>query len=420
MALDRRLRDELRAASSTMPDLPADAVVHSVVVRGHRRRMARRLRIAFVVLAAIAAAAVVSPRVLDEIRSWERPRPATRPPSGPPIITTVAGDGSGGSAGDGGPATEAMLRYPVDLGLDAAGDLYILEQEYPQRVRRVDASGTITTVVGPGAPGEAGKVVLARTFGATGLAVDPEGNVYVAGGEGGFTENRVIRVTPSGDVTTVAGTGEPGFSGDGGLATEAEVTYIWDVAVDARGNLYITANARIRKVDKNGIITTLVGTGTKGFSGDAGPAQGAQVDRLTGVTVDTNGNVYFIDYRNDRIRRIDTRGVITTIAGAGEGRGCFSGDGGPATEASFCGPEHLSVDTEGNIYLADTYNHRIRMIDADGIVTTIAGTGTQGFSGDGGSALQARLSEPSSVAVGPDGAIYIADSGNNRVRAVSA
>jgi len=419
MALDRRLRDELLAASSAMPDLPANAVVHTVVVRGRRRRMVRRLRIAVVVLAAIAAAAAVSPKVLEGIRSLKEPRPATRPPSGPSIITTVAGDGTGGSPGDGGPATEAMLGYPVDLGFDAAGNLYILEHEYPQWVRKVDASGTITTVVGPGAPGEAGDSVLAGTFGATGLAVDPEGNVYVAGGEGGFTENRVIRVAPSGDVTTVAGTGLPGFSGDGGPATEAKVTHIWDVALDTEGNLYIAASARIRKVDKNGIITTLAGTGTKGFSGDGGPAQGAQVDRVTGVTVDTSGNVYFIDYGNGRIRKIDTHGVMTTIAGPGEGRGCFSGDGGPATEASFCAPEHLSVDPEGTIYLADTYNHRIRMIDAEGIVTTIAGTGTPSFSGDGGPALEAQLSEPSGVAVRPDGVIYIADSGNNRVRAVS-
>lgn len=419
MALDRRLRDGLRAASSATPDLRADAVVHSVVVRGRRRRMARRLRIAFVVLAAITAAATVSPRLLEEIRSLTGPRPAMPPPSGPPIITTVAGDGSGGSPGDGGLATEAGVTYPVDLGFDAAGNLYILEHEYPQRVGKVDASGTITTVVGPGAPGEAGDLILARTFGATGLAVDAEGNVYVGGGEGGFTENRVIRVEASGDVTTVAGTGHPGSSGDGGPATEANVTHIWDVAIDVDGNVYIAANGRVRKVDTNGIITTIAGTGTKGFSGDGGPADEAQVDRLTGVTVDTNGNVYFIDFRNSRIRRIDTHGVITTIAGPGEGRGCFSGDGGPATEARFCGPEHLSVDAEGNIYLADTGNHRIRMIDTDGIVRTIAGTGTQGFSGDGGPALQARLSEPSGVVVGPDGVIYIADSGNNRVRALS-
>jgi NHL repeat len=419
MALDRRLRDGLRAASSVTPDLPVDAVVPSVVVRGRRRRMARRLRMAFVVLAAFVAAAAISPRVLEEIRSWERPRPATLPPSGPSIITTVAGTGTAGSPGDGGPATEAVLGYPVDLGFDAQGNLYILELDWPGVVRRVDASGTITTVVGPGAPGEAGDIVLARTFGPTGLAVDPQGNVYVAGGEGGFTENRVIRVAPSGDVKTVAGTGHPGFSGDGGPATEAKVTHIWDVAVDVEGNVYIAASARIRKVDANGIITTLAGTGTKGFSGDGEQADEAKVDRVTGVSVDSKGNAYFIDYGNNRIRRIDANGVITTIAGPGEGRACFSGDGGPATEASFCGPEHLAVDAEGNIYVADTLNHRIRMIDAQSIVTTIAGTGRQGFSGDGGPALKAQLSEPSGVAVGPDGMIYIADSGNNRVRAVS-
>ena len=172
-------------------------------------------------------------------------------------------------------------------------------------------------------------------------------------------------------------------------------------------------------MDPQGVITTIVGTASKGFSGDGGPAVEAQTHGIAGVASDAAGNVYFIDYGNDRIRRIDTDGIITTIAGPGtsEGDGCFLGDGVPATQAVFCGPEHLVVDGEGNVYIADTGNHRIRMIDTNGIITTVAGSGVDGYSGDGGPATEASLSEPSGVAVGR-GAIYIADSANDRVRRI--
>lgn len=199
---------------------------------------------------------------------------------------------------------------------------------------------------------------------------------------------------------------------------EAKLANVWDVAVDEEGNVYIAGGKRIRKVDTSGVITTIAGNGIPGFSGDGGPAATAQISRVTGVAVGPSGGVYFIDYGNDRIRRIDSAGVITTIAGSGEEAPCFSGDGGPATEAHFCGPEHLWVDPEGNVWVADSYNNRIRVIDMDGFVTTVAGTGARGYSGDGEPALQAQLDLPSGVAVGPDGAIYIADSENDRVRKV--
>ena len=416
MALDPRVRAGLRGASARMPDPLQYVRVSSIITRGRRRRLVHRVRMAIVVLAAIIATAAVSPFVLREIRRWNTSEPAMPQPPAPATIATIAGNGLTVSSGDGGPAAEAAVPYPIDVDFDAAGNLYILEHAAPQHVRLVDPSGVITTVVGPGAPGEAGTIDLSGTFGVTGLAVDAEGNVYLAGGRGGITETRVLRIDTSGDVTTVAGTGKSGVSGDGGPATEAELRNMWDIDVDGLGNLYIGTAGRIRKVDANGIVTTIAGTGTNGFSGDGGAATEAQLSRLTGVTADVDGNVYFVDF--GRIRRIDTNGIITTIAGPGRQGVCYSGDGGPATEADLCSPEHLAVAPDGAVYIADTNNNRIRMIDRNGIITTIAGNGTHGFSGDGVLATHAELSEPSGVAVGPDGSVYIADSGNNRVRRV--
>jgi trimeric autotransporter adhesin len=416
MSLDERLRDGL-ASLDALDERAPDRILPDVVHRGRRLRWARRLAAGAVTLAAAVAAVVIAPKALDALRSSEDGRPAG-PYETHSVITTVAGNGTASSYGDGGPAREAEIEYPVDLAFDGVGNLYILEHGPTPRVRKVDASGQITTVVGPEATGEAGELDLATTFSPTGLAVDGQGNVYLGGGDGPDIDEMVIRVDPTGQVSIFAGTGQRGFSGDGGPATAAKLANVWDVAADGGGNMYISAGSRIRKVDRSGIITTIAGTGTRGFSGDGGPAVKAHLDHVTGVAVDTNGNVYFVDYRNGRIRRIETRGITTTIAGPGEGRACFSGDGGPATEASLCGPEHLWADAEGNVYLADTGNHRIRLIDTDGIIRTVTGSGIDGYSGDGGPALQASLSEPSSVAVGPDGALYIADSANNRVRRV--
>ena len=420
MSLDERLRQGLEGLDA-LEGAPHDHVVDAVLGRGRRSRWNRRLAAAAVALAAVIAV-VVAPKTLDALRSASERRPAV--PGGElGLITTVAGTGTPGLAGDGGQATSADVNYPVDLGFDGDGSLYILELGYGQlgynvRVRKVDAAGRITTVAGLGAPGDAGRLVLGTTFGTTGLAVDVEGNVYLGGGDGPDIVNKVIRVDPSGTVTTIAGTGQPGFSGDGGPATEATLEHIWDVAIDRRGNVYVSAGRRLRRVDTSGTITTIVGTGASGFSGDGGPAIEAQVGRITGVAVDAYDNIYFIDYGNDRIRAIDRQGIITTIAGPGPDKPCFSGDGGPATEAHLCGPEHLWVDEDGKVYIADTFNRRIRMVDTNGFITTVAGNGSQALNGDGGPARLAGLSKVSGVAVGPDGALYIADSGHNRVRRV--
>jgi len=421
MSFDQRLREKLHR-SLPVPDAAAvDGILEGVVSRGLLRRRRRRLAAGAAVLAAALTAALLGPRALDAMRSMERRHPAVPPGQRHGLITTVVGTGAAGSSGDGGLATKARLNYPVDLGFDGQGNLYVLDlgnPDNPGRVRKVDASGTITTVVGGGAPGEAGRVILGVTFGATGLAVDAEGNVYVGGGDGNYTNHQVIRVDPSSQVTTLAGTGEVGHSGDGGPATNATLGVVWDVALDSYGNLYMSVGNQVREVDTSGMITTLAGTGAKGFSGDGGPAKAAQLHHPRGVAVDAKGNVYILDIGNDRIRRIDTRGIITTIAGPGRGKDCFSGDGGPAIDAGFCAPEHLWVDTAGNLYVADTFSHRIRKIDTNGIVTTVAGDGSPSFSGDGGPAMHAGLSKASGVAVGPDGALYIADSGHDRVRRV--
>ena len=416
MSLDERLREGLEGLDALELAPPA-TLVDAVADRGRHLRWVRRITAASVALAAAVAGLMIGPKVLDLVSA--EPRPA-QPATGERIITTVVGTGARSSSGDGGPATKAEVEYPIDLAFDGQGNLYVLEHGNPPSVRKVDTSGQVTSVVGPGAPGEAGYLDLATTFSPSGLAVDLEGNVYIGGGDGPDIKDRVIRVDPTGDVTTVAGTGQPGSSGDGGPATEAKLANVWDVAVDDEGNVYIAGGRRIRRVDTSGVITTIAGTGIPGFSGDGGPAASAQISRITGVAVGPSGDVYFIDLGNGRIRQIDSAGVITTIAGPGsqQGPGCFFGEDVPATQAVFCGPEHLALDGFGNVYVADTYSHRIRLIDTHDVITTVAGSGVDGYSGDGGPAAEALLSEPSSVAVGPDGTIYIADSGNDRVRKV--
>jgi sugar lactone lactonase YvrE len=331
-------------------------------------------------------------------------------------IKTVVGNGFPDSSGDGGPATEASISDPHVIGFDAKGNLYITDADV--RVRKIDPSGLISTVAGQPtggepAPGEAGGVV------GWGKAVDAQGNLYVVTDSG----TRVVKVTPSGRVTTVAGTGEPGFSGDGGPATKAHLGPLsvdGTLAIDAAGNLYIPdySNNRVRKVDTNGIITTIAGTGKPGFSGDGGPARRAQLLGPQCVSVDGEGNIYvaepgFDPGGNHRIRRIDTGGIITTVAGNGEGG--FPQDEAVATEVPVGGAE-VYAEAEGNIYVTDEGYPGIFKVDTDGILTILAGTGEDGYSGDGGPATEAQLSEPNTVAIGPDGNLYIADFGNNRIR----
>ena len=329
-------------------------------------------------------------------------------------ITTIAGTGEFGFSGDGGPAVEAELRNLYGVAVDSAGNLYIADTRN-RRIRKIDSTGTITTIAGTGEvgfSGDGGPAAAARLTFPYGVAVDSAGNVYIAD----TGNQRIRKVDSTGTITTITGTGEVGFSGDGGPAVEAELRNPYGVAVDSAGNVYIadTGNQRIRKVDSTGTITTITGTGEVGFSGDGGPAVEAELRSPRGVAVDSAGNVYIADVSDRRIRKVDSTGTITTIAGTGEVG--FSGDGGPAVEAELRSPRGVAVDSAGNVYIADSIDHRIRKVDSTGTITTIAGTGEFGFSGDGGLAAAARLSFPYGVAVDSVGNLYIADTLNRRIR----
>ena len=321
----------------------------------------------------------------------------------------------GGDNGDGGPAVNAHLNQPSGVAVDRAGNLFIADRDN-SRIRKVDSAGVITTVAGTGEfgfSGDGGPATEARLGSPWGVAVDGAGNLFIADGGHG----RIRKVDSAGVITTVAGTGEFGFSGDGGSATEARLDSPWGVAVDGAGNLFFAdrGNDRIRKVDSAGVITTVAGTGEFGFSGDGGPAVSAQLYVPSGVAVDGVGNLFIADWGNDRIRKVDTAGVITTIAGTGA-----LGDGGPATEARLDIPWGVAVDGAGNLFITDSANLRIRKVDSAGVITTVAGTGNRGFSGDGGSATEARLDSPWGVAVDGAGNLFFADRGNDRIRKVDS
>jgi sugar lactone lactonase YvrE len=334
-------------------------------------------------------------------------------PSG--IIRTVAGNGMFGFSGDGLPASGASLRSPVGVGVDGAGNLFIADTTN-KRIRKVDPSGIITTVAGNGTggfSGDGGPATGASLF-PTGVAVDAAGNLFIAD-EG---NNRIRKVDRTGIITNVAGNGSRGFSGDGGPATSASLAQPFGVAVDGAGTLFIAGEgSRIRKVDPTGIISTVAGNGTFGFSGDGGPATGASLGSPTGVAVDGAGNLFIADIDNNRIRKVDRTGIISTVAG--NGLCCFSGDGGPATGASLAAPFGVAVDGAGNLFIADSNNQRIRKVDPSGIITTVAGNGTFGFSGDGGPAISASLAFPFGVTADATGNLFIADTENNRVRKVT-
>ena len=334
-------------------------------------------------------------------------------PSG--IITTVAGNGTQGYAGDGGAATSAQLSYPYRVAVDGAGNLYLADS-FNHRIRRVSPSGIITTVAGNGTQGysgDGGAATSAQLSAPQGVEVDGAGNLYIAD----TSNQRIRRVSPSGIITTVAGNGTYGYSGEDGVATSTPLSGPIDVAVDGTDNLYIadSKNNRIRRVSASGVIRTVAGNGTGGYSGDGGAATLAQLSFAFGVAVDGAGNVYIADTLNNCIRRVSPSGIITTVAGSGTYG--FSGDGGHATLAQLSSPNGVAVDSTGNLYIADSFNDRIRRVSASGIITTVAGNGTQGYSGDGGTATSAQLYDPVAVALDGVGNLYIADF--NRIRRVS-
>jgi len=336
----------------------------------------------------------------------------------PGDISTIAGNGFT-YLGDGGAAVSASLNHPTAVAVDASGNIYIADF-YNHRIRKVDASGVITTVAGNGTAGysgDGGPAVDASLDHPTYVAVDASENIYITD----YYNNRIRKVDASGVITTFAGNGIAGYSGDGGPAASASLNNPGGVAVDASGNIYIADyfNNRIRKVDAStGNIRTVAGNGTLGYSGDGGPAASANLFHPTSVAVDASGNIYIADLFSNRIRKVNaSTGYITTIAG--NGTAGYSGDGGPAVSANLDNPNDVAVDALGNIYIADENNERIRKVNAStGVITTIAGNGTYGYSGDGGPATSASLAYPKGVAVDASGNIYIADANNDRIRKV--
>ena len=334
----------------------------------------------------------------------------------------MAGDGTRGYKGDGGPAKSSRLNGPFDVAADASGNIYIADTNNHRIRLMTKSTGIITTVAGDGTVGyfgDGGPATSAGLYFPFGLALDASGNIYIAD----YWNNRIRLVTKStGIITTVAGDGTKSYQGDGELATVTGLNDPTHIAVDESGNIYITDRStyRIRMVTKSdGIIDTVAGNGVRGQSGYGGLAISASLFNPAGIAIDASGNIYIADsYRILMVTK--STGIITAVAGDGtEG---YKGDGGPATSASFFNTYGLALDASGNIFIADKGNERIRMVTkSTGIITTVAGGGlkTTPDLGDGGDATLAYVNYPRGIALDASGNIYIASTGYNRIRMVN-
>ncbi|HXC03175.1 MAG TPA: NHL repeat-containing protein, partial [Bacteroidia bacterium] len=332
-------------------------------------------------------------------------------------IFTMCGNGVPGFSGDGGLAIAAELSLPVGVAIDSMGNIYLAD-ESNQRIRKINASGIISTVAGNGTAGYAGDGGLATAAELnypSAVALDKKGNLYIAD----RINNCIRRVNPSGIISTICGTGVAGYSGDGGAATSAQLKGPEGLGTDRRGNIYIadTYNSRVRKIDTLGIITTVAGDSLKGYNGDGILATKAQLNVPYAVCADKNGNLYIADLGNQVIRMVNTSGIISTVAG--NGTITYSGDGGLATGAGLSDPNGLALDAAGNLFISDLGNSRIRKVNTSGIITTFAGNGIQGYSGDGGPATSAELFWPQGIAADGEGNIYTTDQNNNCLRKIS-
>ena len=328
-------------------------------------------------------------------------------------IQTLAGSGSTTYAGDGAAATNAGL-YVAGLASGPNGSFYVADYGN-SRVRQVSSNGIINTLIGTGSltfAGDGGPSQAATIGTPRAVIMDKSANFYVTD-----TSNyRVRKIGPNGTVSTIAGSGTPSYIGDNGPATSAGLNSPYALAVDLRGNLYIAENSgnRIRRVDTNGIITTYAGTNAGGYSGDAGPANVAKLNSPSGLACDAAGNLYIADTGNFRIRKVDTNGIISTLIGTNSI--AFAGDGGPGVNATLSSPSGVAVDAYGNLFIADKGNNRVRCLDTNGIISTVVGNGTTGFTGDGGSATNSGLAQPYALAFDADGGLLIADQSHFRVR----
>ncbi len=335
-------------------------------------------------------------------------------------ISSIVGSGAQGYTGDGGPATLAAMDNPFHVEFDPSYRYLYIADCFNYAIRRLDMeSGELATFAGTGEAGhtgDGGAATDAKIDEIYAIQVDANGDVYI-----------LQRFNPSvrkinaatGVIDTVAGDTTVGYGGDGGAAVRAQMREPNDCIMDGKGGLLIAdvQDQRIRRLDiESGIISTFAGTGEKEHTGDGGKASDAGIFGARAICVDGRGNTYVCEREGNTIRRIDANGIITTVAGTGE-KG-YSGDGGPAVECEFNGPKAIRCDVEGNVLIVDTENHAIRKYDADsGIITTVAG-GHEGPDGDCGPAVGAGLARPHGVVVDGDGAMYIADSENHRIRLV--
>ncbi len=329
-------------------------------------------------------------------------------------INSFAGNGTAGFSGDGGAATQAQLNGPVGLAADGTGNVYIIDQ-MNYRVRKVTPDGKISTVAGNGtyaAPVDGAVATESPLTAPSGIAVEASGNLYITD----LLSDRVLRVDAGGILHVFAGSGRYGFSGDGGPAINADLNGPSHVTTDGDGNVYFSdsANQRIRRVDASGTISTFAGRSH--FSGDGGPATGAVLFDPSTVASDNQGNIYVADKSNLRVRKVALDGTISTVAG--NGKWGPTGDGGPATEAKIAPPRALLIDPQGHLYIGSS--RQVRRVEADGTIQIFAGTGVSGDSGDGGPAAKATFRNVQGLAYGPDGSVYVADSGAHRVRRVAS
>jgi len=336
------------------------------------------------------------------------------------IITTCVGGGS--SLGDGGLASNAMLGNPYGITFDKLGNFYIVDKG-ASRVRKVNTFGIISTIAGTGVAGFSGDTHHADSAQInlpSAICIDIARNIYISDN----SNTRIRKINTTGIISTFAGNGGVGDAGDGGPATAANINVVTGLAADTIGNIYIadTSNNVIRKVDTFGIITTVAGRyGSIGFAGDNGPATSAKLNGPTGIAFDHAGNYYVADYFNNRIRKVNTSGIITTVGGCNfSSPSGYKGDGGPAISALLANPLGLCYDTAHNIYIADAGNHCVRQINTSGIISTVAGDDTSGYNGDSSLATHARLANPVSVAADKKGNLFVCDGAKNVIRKVDA
>jgi uncharacterized protein (TIGR03437 family) len=314
-------------------------------------------------------------------------------------------------------STTGAVLGPTGLALDSAGNLYVADTF--GAIRKITPGGSISTVAGSysasGFGGDGGPATQAMLLSPAGVAVDSSGNIYITD----LGNNRVRKINPSGVISTIAGGGTG--SGEGVAATSVALSAPTGIAVDGAGNVYFTEgglnSSRVRKIATNGTISTVAGNGTMGYSGDGGQATSASLNTPSGVAIDTSGNIFIADGGNQRVRKVTPAGVISTVAG--NGTLGYGGDGGPATGAELNVPTGVAVDGSGNLFITDPGNERIRMLSASGVISTVAGNGTLGITGDGGAATSAEINSPFGIAVGGAGKVYFSEGGAGSVRVIT-